>query len=1029
MSSSQNAHPKPDANCPPVASLIVADFHQSESNDSKPDVQKFVKYSKKTIEKEDVSGTSVAPSTLEFKANSVKLENMSAKGTDFHISTVPSKYVATSMAFTSAPDESTLDNSCSHAPSELECTKKNQVISNTLKSAALDDRLNWDLNTVMAWEEQLECDHNMNSCKERKSKHCERGRECGSVSKNIGNENSPVELKSLIPKIEKSELEERKPVCNDMRNLLSPFINSAPPVAVNKINCLFNQHAGSSIPNVVPSALTLKYPVHEVSAKQVSVMAAGTDFTFMPLGLGHGLDIRASDKNIISSKIIGSESNVNHSIPSVQTTENDKLNLSLITAPSLENEVHRNQSTFDEDDKANVKRVITSNGIAIGNLISRGTGSSQNIPVSSKTVGCGNYVNHAMTDVQTNENEKLKLSLVTEASTETVVHQSGSIFDDEDDKAKVKRIIANKGITIENPIAAVSSMHDVVCSEAQVPLQSGKSRTGFPNDIISNNKEVCDYENIRSDVLAGSDVDEVSFGYDDSQFEDGEFRESSIQTWEGNDGEDREIEHGTENRGAFGTHENDSLKSTDVGSQKGTDEISSVLLPEKLDSSDHIYDSETNVTESCTTEVNMKDASQSDQWKMNVPGSDILPENRSSSSNNTKIKDFNSIKSSSRVTEDLETKAEVPRFYRREPSTSDAFLSTSRFRMQGSSSNADDSASRSVRDSGVIRSVGRGKYTRGGGMWDRSPSFPGPSFRRSLPEDDNLTDKVGVDPHVTRGSFRSRLMVNSEEDEFRARLGLRPAGDTCHNLFVNVGRGRSLRYGSRLNDAGPREGYYGHPDNDEPSMDYSHSFPARRRCFSPTHHHSGSTSPPRSRTRSPIGSGFRGRSRSPLRSDTRMRREPNYRHGFEPDHVGGYSLEQSRNNNSPPSSRFVKYKQRSFVFDRRSSPPPPSGERLSFYEPSRKTKQNENYRSSRFSDLHGGGRDGCVMDHGYRRGGFVRPYDMGRPAKHIQYNEEDGYGPPVYDSRDKEALEFHGRGNLKPYLDISRRVREERDKW
>ncbi|KAJ0427463.1 hypothetical protein HanHA300_Chr17g0635541 [Helianthus annuus] len=1018
----QDANAIADVNCPPAASLTVADLHQSESNDSKLDVHKCVTYSRKRNEREDISGTSVALGALEVKANSVKLENMSANETAINMLTATSRDVASSTVVNSTPDESTLDDSCPHASSESECTERSLVTSNTQKSAALDERLNWDLNTVMAWDEQLECDHNMSGCKQ--------GTESGSVSQNIGNQTLPVESKGLIVKTEGSELEECKPVFNDVGKLSSPVVNSAPFVAVSKVSSLHNQHADSSTPDAVPSAFTLEYPMSEISAKHVDGMATGTDFTFMPSGFGHGMDIR---DNVVLSKNASSGDNVNHTIVGVRTTENDKLNLSLVTTPSLENRVHQMGSMVNEDDKSNVKRLITSNRIAMENLSSKGTESSYNVLVSSKSVDSVSCGNSTMTATQTTENEKLNLSLVTAATTEIIAHQrSGTVFDDEDDKTKVKRVITSKGIITENPPAAVSSMHDVVCSDAEVPPQSGKSHTNFTNDIISNNKELRNDESFPSDIQAGSEVDntdEVSYGYEESQFEDGELLESSIQTREGNGGENREIKHGTDHKGAFGTPENGSLKSTDVGSQKGTDEISSVLLPEKLDGSDQISGSEPSVIEKYTTEVNMKDDSQSDQWKMNVSGSDLLPENHSFSSNITKINDFSSIKSSSGITEDFETKVELPKFYRREPPTRDAFLNRSRFRMQGSSSNADESASRSVRDSGVIRSLGRGKYTRGGGTWDRSPPFRGPSFRRSLPEDDILTDKPGVDPNVTRGSFRRRLIVNSEEDEFRARLGLRPTGDTGHNRFVNVGRGRSLRYGSRLNDVGPRERYYGHPTSDEPSMDYSHSFAARQRCFSPTRHHSGSTSPPRARTRSPIGDGFRGRSRSPiLRADTRMRREPIYRHGFESDHVGGYNLEQSVNNNPPPpGSRFVKYKRPS-VFDRRS--PPPTGERLGFYESSRKTKQNENYSSSRFTELHAGGRDDDVMDHGYRRGGFVRPYDMGRPVKHIQYNEEEGYGPPpVYDSRDKEALEFHGRGNPKLYRDLPRRAREDRDKW
>lgn len=1119
-SSSQEVHPKPDASCPPSTSLTVADSPQSGSTDSKLDEKKFVESCKKARENENNSDTSLLdrvacnnglggaadlcegsqvvsndmqnlqpPGTVEFLANSVKLESMSAKETDFHLSAIPAQDVASSMHFSSLDKatvynttlgEFTLDNSCSQAPSESECSKMNQVTINTQKSTALDDRLNWDLNTVMAWEETLESDHNMNSDKVGKSEGYEQERKHGSA-RNIGNENLPVGLKSLTPKIEKSELDECKPGVKGISRLLSPVINSVPHVAVSNLNCLKNQHANSStnaVPVSVPSVFKLKYPTCAISAKHVNVMAAGANLSLkhsVPPSFGRG---HASEKNVVSSKIVGSGSNFSHAITSVQTAENEKLNLSLVTAPSPENKVHQSGSTFNEDDKSKVKRITTSNGMTIENLIGKGRSEITQNVVSSKSVDSGNYVNHAITTLQTTENEKLKLSLVTVASTEKGVHPNASSFD-KDDKAEVKRAITSNGITMEDQPAAVSSMHDVLCSDAGVLLQSGKSpltgtiddkscdsHTKHPNDLLCYNKEGCDYEDLPSDIQAGSEVDNVdqfSDGYD-SQFEDGEFRDSSIQTWEGDEAEYRDIEEGTDNRGAFGTHENGSqcapessrIRSTDVGSQKGADEISSVLLPEKLDSSDQISGSEPNITETGITEVSMKDASQSDQWKMNLSGSDILPENHSSC-NITKTKDFSSIKSSSEITEDLETKAEGSRFYGKEPSTLETVLCRSRFRMQGSSStNADDSASRSLKDPGVLRSIGRGKYIRGGGTWNRSPPFSGPSFRRSLPEDassaDNLTNKVGVDLNITRQSFRSRLTVNREEDEFRARLGLRPSGDTCHNRFVNVGRGRSLRYGSRNNGGGPRGRYYGpaNDEYDEPSLEYSHSFPNRQRRENHPYarHHSGSMSPT-SRTRSPINEGFRRRSRSPnLRSDTRIRRprSPIYRgHGFETNHVGGYNLEPRDNNNSPPSSRWLKHKQRSFVFDRRS-PPVPIGDRLGFYDSSRKSKQNENF-SSRFSELHGGGRggggrylgsDGDVTDHGYRRcGGFVRPYDMSRPVKHIPYDEVDGYGPPVYDSHDKESLEFHGRGNHKPYVngtdgrfrDIPRRAREDRENW
>ncbi|KAJ0857253.1 hypothetical protein HanRHA438_Chr13g0587881 [Helianthus annuus] len=175
--------------------------------------------------------------------------------------------------------------------------------------------------------------------------------------------------------------------------------------------------------------------------------------------------------------------------------------------------------------------------------------------------------------------------------------------------------------------------------------------------------------------------------------------------------------------------------------------------------------------------------------------------------------------------------------------------------------------------------------------------------------------------------------MNQEANEFRARLGLRPTGDTGHDRFVSLsrgrGRGRPMRYGTRLDDEGPRGRYHGPATDecDEFMTEYSHPF--RRRCFSPIerrgnnnsyqHHQSDSRSPPsRPRTRSPIGNGvFRRRSRSPsFRTDGRIRRPrspPVYR-----DHPSEYNSGPRNNNASPPRSRWVNYKERP-VFNRFTS--------------------------------------------------------------------------------------------------------------
>ncbi|CAI9274443.1 unnamed protein product [Lactuca saligna] len=986
-SSNQEIQPKPAASCPSAESLAVASLCQNGSIDNKVHGEKFAKSS------DDICGISLGSygtksleprATIKLEPNSVNLPNISAKETGLHISTVPLKN-----GDCLSPDKARVDNS----------TLDNQLTSQGQKSAVCDERLNWDLNTVMAWEESPEYDHKIhtaypegnNTCKEGNSKVCKQEQVSGSTSENLGNK-SLTNLRSLPHTIHEKEPEERKPNSKNINKLLFPVIHSAPPhVTVNNIKSLHAQNLDISN-NAVPNIVKVEHPTCDISKNHVNLNHKnGNDFVFpMTVNTGFSLDYSlppgfnpSINTRPLEEENVVSGSNVNHAITSpLQTTENENLNLSLVTVASLENEVHQSGTSFEEDDKTKVKRLITSNCMTMENLIDKGsprTPQDAYKAINQSTIGS------------------------------LLAIQSSVLPEDEEGQP---------------------------CSDAlQMAMKPEKSASTPPS--VSYSKEACQVgvdngiENFPSDIQ-GSEVDNVeefSVGYD-SQFEDGEVRgESSIQTWEGSgsgsgsEGDNRENEH-EHNSQCVAPESSSRIRSnTDIASsQKGADEISisSVVLAEQVSNS-------TEPNETNTREVSMKDESESDQWKMNVSGSEDY--------NVAKMKDMSSIKLYNKRETSTPTTTTTAR---------DVFINRgSRFRMQGhysSNNGGDDSASRS-REPGVVRSSSfrRGgnnrKYSphvrasnRGGATWNRSPGRdnnrepPLPFFR----DVDTLTtnevcqnDDVIIRPGAPyRQSFRPRLVGNQEEDDFRARLGLRPAGDTHF-----VGRGRSLRYNPR--GGGPRVRYSG-PANDgyNEQLEYSHSF--KRRCYSPTerrenqnqnhlcgHHHSGSTSPPRSCTRS----------RSPR---IRRPRSPDFR--FE-EVDGGYN---NNDNNSPPGSstntRWVKYKQRTTVFNRSPPPPPPPiGERLSFYDSSRKTKQNENYRSGhpgRFSD---------VMDHhhGYRRGGFVRRNEMGRPLKHNnEYDEEDGYAPV-------QGMDFHGRGNPKPYSngpdtrfrDLPRRAREERENW
>lgn len=167
-SSNQQIQPKPAASCPSAESLTVASLCQNGSIDNKVHGEKFPKSG------DDICGISLgsygtksleARATIKLEPNSVNLPNISVKETGLHTSTVPFKD-----GDCSSPDKARVDNS----------TPDNQVISQGQKSAVCDERLNWDLNTVMAWEESPECDHNIqttfpegnNTCKEGNSKVC-----------------------------------------------------------------------------------------------------------------------------------------------------------------------------------------------------------------------------------------------------------------------------------------------------------------------------------------------------------------------------------------------------------------------------------------------------------------------------------------------------------------------------------------------------------------------------------------------------------------------------------------------------------------------------------------------------------------------------------------------------------------------------------------------------------------------------------------------------------------------------------------
>ncbi|GJU71621.1 mediator of RNA polymerase II transcription subunit 14 [Tanacetum coccineum] len=163
--------------------------------------------------------------------------------------------------------KSTMENLISRTPSELKSSIMNQVTSNTQKSAEVDDRLNYDLNTVIdAWNEQPPIPNPHGNVADAVCRNVAKADEKSIYKEStpVGSEISLVVLKSLTSKIEKSKSDECKPSCNCISKLLSPVMYSAPHVAVNKV-----------FDNVtVPSTLTLEYqPLYKTGFIRAEVLS------------------------------------------------------------------------------------------------------------------------------------------------------------------------------------------------------------------------------------------------------------------------------------------------------------------------------------------------------------------------------------------------------------------------------------------------------------------------------------------------------------------------------------------------------------------------------------------------------------------------------------------------------------------------------------------------------------------------------------------------------------------------------------
>ncbi|XP_021845073.2 uncharacterized protein [Spinacia oleracea] len=237
---------------------------------------------------------------------------------------------------------------------------------------------------------------------------------------------------------------------------------------------------------------------------------------------------------------------------------------------------------------------------------------------------------------------------------------------------------------------------------------------------------------------------------------------------------------------------------------------------------------------------------------------------------------------------------------------------------------------------------GRGRQ---GGRWDGS-SDSRRGFRRHYSPINHAHSKLDDDANAERdghGCVGTQDDVSYSPQPFPKNRA-DADGEPCagfHSRYKSdrkfspdraggFGRGRSFRYGPYSESRGGR-GRFNGPSPDESfqsSLKYRRPLSRRERSISPfggrgqsNIHQSRRKSPSRSRSRSPVvwnsprrrlgaGSGgntfFRNRSRSPnFRPEARMQRprSPHQQPGFGVDHAGGFRS-ISRNNGSPPRNRW-----------------------------------------------------------------------------------------------------------------------------
>ncbi|KAJ9147957.1 hypothetical protein P3X46_030067 [Hevea brasiliensis] len=323
----------------------------------------------------------------------------------------------------------------------------------------------------------------------------------------------------------------------------------------------------------------------------------------------------------------------------------------------------------------------------------------------------------------------------------------------------------------------------------------------------------------------------------------------------------------------------------------------------------------------------------------------------------------------------------------------------------------------------------------------------------------HLGPAKGLHHRVTRS--RS---PDARDEALSMRRRIRPSRNPSPGWHVTLGRGRYMRYGLQAEGRDPRSRYRGFEVDDRchSSMAHSHPLAKRKRSFSPIKRrrdhrvhrsHSKSSSRSRSQSSGSVNPFVRCRSKSPnFRSAVRMQRmrSPDRRRpGLSVGHVGGCRPAQ-RNHCSPPrNTRWVVDRKDSVFhlrersYDTRSSLGRRSmgrfaqlDDRFVFVDSSRSFRS---MHPRRFTEMSGGGGGSLRYEesdddrgkHRYRYGSAhpAKQNDMDGPVKRFRCNDAEGYSSRYRDVPDffgKDTPTCHGRSIDSQIGDISGKFREDR---